>query len=70
MALQCLVRPFVAKIRIGVILVNFEGNASLVEINLLDLGPGGHTLTITFSDVNGNEGSSRLNLTGQTRERE
>ena len=59
-----------SQIRIGVILVNFEGNASLVEINLLDLGPGGHTLTITFSDVNGNEGSSRLNFTGETRERE
>ena len=59
-----------SQIRIGVILVNFEGNASLVEINLLDLGPGGHTLTITFSNVNGNKGSSRLNLTGQTRERE
>ena len=52
------------------ILVNFEGNTSSVEINLLDLGPGGHTLTITFSDVNGNEGSSQLNLTGLTRERE
>ena len=59
-----------SQIRIGVIRVNFEGNASLVEINLLDLGPGGHTLTITFSDVNGNEGSSQLNLTGLTRERE
>ena len=41
-----------------------------MEINLQDLGPGEHTLTITFTDMNGNQGSSRLNFTGQTRERE
>ena len=37
---------------------------------MLDFTPGGHVLTITFTDVNGNEGSSQYNFAGQTRQGE
>ena len=46
------------------------GNASLVEINTLRFTPEDHTLLITFTDVNGNEGISSFNFTGRTREGE
>ena len=37
---------------------------------MLDFTPDNHTLTITFTDEDGNEGSSQFNFTGQTREGE
>ena len=46
------------------------GNVSSLDINLLDFTPEGHTLTINFTDVNGNEGSAQYNFTGQTRQGE
>ena len=44
------------------------GNVSSLEINVVD--PDGHTLTITFTDVDGNTGSAEYNFTGQIRDRE
>ena len=37
---------------------------------MLDFTPDDHTLTIIFTDVNGNVGSSQYNFTGMERQRE
>lgn len=50
--------------------IYFAGNASDLEINVLDFTPDPHTLTITFTDVDGSESSTQFNFTGQTREGE
>ena len=42
----------------------------MIEINSMEFASGNHTLTITFTDVNGNTGSSRYLFLGQTREGE
>lgn len=40
----------------------------MIAINPLEFSSGNHTLTITFTDVDGNMGTSQYTFIGRTRE--
>lgn len=45
-----------------------SGDANLIEINPFEFSSGNHTLTIAFTDMDGNMGSTEYNFIGRTRD--